>query len=102
VGKKPNATLGAKATRLKKFRAVQRQLADALLLDYGADRRIFGAQQPTGSAHLDRLGRLPSERLKSTRAVCCTCSSIFVFTTVVKPAAPTFTWYVPGVRSGKL
>ena len=44
----------------------------------------------------------PTVRVKSTRAVCCTCSSTPERKLVWKPGASTFTLYFPGFSEGKL
>jgi hypothetical protein len=101
-GQEAESNVRGQGDQAEEIPTVQRQLVNALFLDDRADRGIFGAQHRSGSSHLDRLRRLSHREAEIDRAVCCTWSSILVFTIVAKSDAATLTWYMPGVRSGKL
>ena len=92
AGRNPNVTLGAKATKLKKLRPFKGNSLmrfSSTTVPTVAFSVLSNAPEALTSTVLDVC---PTERLKSTRAVCCTWSSMFVLTTVSKPGAATFTW----------
>ena len=102
AGVNPKVTLGLNATRLKKLRPFNGR----------SMMRLSSITVPTVAVSVDSNAALattssvcvacPTARAKSTRAVCCTWSSMSFVTAVWKPAAVAFTWYLPGIRPGKL